>query len=194
MWSSLCYSSARVCCKVVCLTFPTFEVIMEKHCVTVRSVRVLRGPNLYAYMPVMHFVMDIGPYEEQPSNEFPGFVERLVQWLPGLEKHECSLKRPGGFIERLRRGTYLGHITEHITLELQSVIGFSVSFGRARGTGERGVYNVVIAYKEEEPARAAFETGLRLTLAAMHNEPIDIGAEIEALHEIADEYRLGPST
>jgi cyanophycin synthetase len=166
----------------------------DKHGVTVRSIRALRGPNLYAYMPVLHIVMDIGPYEERPSNSFPGFPERLVAWLPGIEKHTCSVGRPGGFIERLRRGTFLGHIAEHITLELQSMMGFSVSFGRARGAGEIGVYNVVIAYKEEEPARAAFEVALRLVLAAMHDEPFDVAAEVERLQEMADEYRLGPST
>jgi cyanophycin synthetase len=138
--------------------------------------------------------MDIGSYEERPSSSFPGFSERLTAWLPGLYKHECNLKRPGGFIERLERGTYLGHICEHITLELQTLMGFNVSFGRARGAGERGVYNIVIAYEEEEPARAAFETALRLTLAAMHAEPFDIKAEIESLLTIADTYRLGPST
>src|SRR5262245_48892887 len=167
---------------------------METHNVVVRRIRVLRGPNIYAYMPVLHIIMDVGPYDELPSSDFPGFTERLTAWLPGLQKHECSLKRPGGFMERLQRGTYLPHICEHVTLELQSLMGFNVTFGRARGTVERGVYNVVIAYKEEEPVRAAFETALRLTLAAMHDEPFDIKAELERLLTIADEYRLGPST
>src|SRR5436190_13235503 len=117
---------------------------METHDVTVRQVRALCGPNLYAYLPVLHITLDIGPYEEQPSSRFPGLVERLVTWLPGLQKHECSLNRPGGFIERLQRGTYLAHICEHITLELQTLMGFNVGFGRARGTNERGVYSVVI--------------------------------------------------
>ncbi|MDX1995513.1 MAG: cyanophycin synthetase [bacterium] len=168
--------------------------MMETHGVHVRSIRALPGPNLYAYMRVLHIVMDIGPYEEQASSDFPGFVERLVDWLPGLHKHECSVGRPGGFIERLRRGTYLGHICEHITLELQNLMGFPVTFGRARGTGEPGVYNVIIAYKEEEPARAAFETALRLTLAAMHDEPFEMQAELDRLMTLADDYRLGPST
>ncbi len=167
---------------------------MSTNSVSVRSIRVLRGPNLYAYMPVMHIVMDIGEYEDRSSDTFPGFTDRLVAWLPGLHKHECSVGRPDGFIERLNRGTYLAHITEHITIELQSLMGFSVSFGRARGTGERGVYNVVIQYREEEPARAAFDTALRLTLAAMHDTPFDIETELERLMEIADDYRLGPST
>jgi cyanophycin synthetase len=166
----------------------------QQHGITIRDTRFLRGPNLFAYMRVMQVVMDIGPYEDRPSSSFPGFTERLVTWLPGLAKHKCSVGRPGGFIERLRRGTYLGHICEHITLELQEMVGFSVAFGRARGTGEPDVYNVVISYEEEEPARAAFATALRLTLAAMHDEPFDIQAELEALQEVADDYRLGPST
>lgn len=167
---------------------------MQTHGVTVRQVRTLRGHNLYAYMPVLQITLDIGPYEERPSNSFPGFLERLVAWLPGLHKHECSLKRPGGFIQRLHRGTYLAHICEHIAIELQNLMGFPVTFGRARGTGERGVYTVVMAYKEEAAAYAAFQTALRLTLAAMHDEPFAVKAEIEQLLDIADEHRLGPST
>src|SRR5437588_8839650 len=138
---------------------------MERHGVIIRDVRALRANNLYAYMPVLKVMLDVGPYADRPSNEFPGFVDRLVAWLPGLAQHECSLRRPGGFIERLRRGTYLAHITEHIALELQSQMGFEVSYGRARGSGERGVYTLIVAYKEEEPARAAVETAVDLALA-----------------------------
>lgn len=167
---------------------------METHGITIRSIRALRGPNLHAYMPVLQITLDIGPYEDRPSTSFPGFVERLTEWLPGLHKHECSVGRPGGFVERLQRGTYLAHICEHITLELQNAIGFNVAFGRARSTSERGIYTVVVAYKEEALARAAFETALRLTLAAIHDEPFDVEAELEALMTLADEYRFGPST
>src|SRR3954449_7549110 len=160
----------------------------------VREMRVLRGPNLHAYVPVLEILLDVGPYEERPSDTFPGFVDRLVAWLPGIQKHECSVGRPGGFVERLQRGTYLAHIAEHITLELQARMGFNVTFGRARGTGERGVYRVVIAFKEEAPARAAFEVALRLTLAAMHDEPCDLPAEMARLMDVAEHYQLGPST
>src|SRR4051812_9925364 len=167
---------------------------MESHGVTVRATQVWRGPNIAAYMPVIRVTLDIGPYEEHPSTDFPGFVERLTAWLPGIATHECGLGRPGGFVERLRGGTYLAHIVEHITLELQNLIGFDVSFGRARGAGERGVYTVVFAYKEEQPAKAAFETALRLTLAAMHDQPFALEDELDQLHDLADTYRLGPST
>jgi cyanophycin synthetase len=167
---------------------------MEADRVMVRATQVLRGPNIFAYMPVIHVVLDIGPYEDHPSTDFPGFVERLTTWLPGLHAHECGVGRPGGFVERLRGGTYLAHIVEHVTLELQNLTGFEVAFGRARGTGERGVYSVVFAYKEEQPALAAFATALRLTLAAMHDERFEIAAELDQLHDLADTYRLGPST
>ncbi len=167
---------------------------METHGVTVRSVRALRGPNVYAYMPVLHIMLDIGPYEDRPSTAFPGFADRITASLPGLHNHECSAGRPGGFVERLRRGTYLALICEHVALELQNVMGFDVTFGRAQSTDEQGVYRVVIAYQEEEPARAAFDTALRLTLAAMHDEPFDFEVEHERLLALADEYRLGPST
>jgi cyanophycin synthetase len=167
---------------------------MTSHGVTVRRVQALRGPNLYAYKTVLRVELDIGPLETRPSNSFPGFVERLTSWLPGLHVHECSIGRPGGFVERLRRGTYLAHITEHVTIALQNEMGFDVAYGRARGTGETGVYTVVVAYEEEEPAREAFKTALEMTLAAMFDEPYDAPAALERLREMADEYRMGPST
>ncbi len=169
-------------------------MLLKTHGVTIQNLRFLRGPNLYAYKKVMKILIDIGPYENHPSDHFPGFVKRMTTWLPDLHKHECGLQKPGGFVERLETGTYLGHIVEHITLELQGLMGFHVTFGRARSTKEPGVYTVVIAYEEEKPAEAAFETALRMTLAAMHNEPFDVEAELEKLRSIADEYRLGPST
>ncbi|KFE60787.1 cyanophycin synthetase [Hyalangium minutum] len=167
---------------------------MTAHGVTVRKIQALRGPNLYAYKTVLRVELDIGPLEERPSNSFPGFVERLTSWLPGLHRHECSVGRPGGFVERLHRGTYLAHITEHVTIALQNEMGFDVGYGRARGTGEPGVYTVVVAYQEEEPAREAFRVALEMTLAAMFDEPYDAPAAIERLKDLADEYRLGPST
>src|SRR5436190_511531 len=162
--------------------------------VRIERIRALRGPNLYAYFPVLKVTVDVGEYADRPSDTFPGFVDRLVAWLPGLETHRCSVGRRGGFIERLRRGTYLPHISEHVAIELQSLMGFDITYGRARRAGPRGVYDVVVAYKEEEPARAAYEAGLRLILAAMHGQPFDVEGEIERLRDLADDYKLGPST
>ena len=162
--------------------------------IVIRSMRALRGPNLYAYMPVLLIELDVRDYEHCGSDEFPGFPERLVSWLPGLKRHECSPEHPGGFVERLYRGTYFGHIAEHVCLELQNLIGFPVHFGRTRGTGKPGIYRVVVEYKEEEPARAAFETAVRLVLAAMHGQPFALEEELEHLYRLAEEYGLGPST
>src|SRR4051812_37600034 len=151
------------------------HVTIEAHGVSIREIRALREHNLYAYMPVLRVLLDIGPYVDRPSDELPGFTERLTSWLPGLKQHECSVGRPGGFVERLNRGTYLPHICEHVCLELQGLMGFDVTFGRARHAGgEAGVYQVLVSYEEEEPAKAAFETAVRLTLAAMHGEPFHV--------------------
>ena len=162
--------------------------------IAINEVRALRRHNLYAYRPVLSAVIDVGDYADRGSDQFPGFVERLVSWLPGLDQHECSLGRPGGFVERLRRGTFLPHVAEHVCLELQGLMGFAVTFGRARNGGARMLYHVLVEYSEEQPARAALETALRMTLAAMHGDPFDVAGEIEKLRDLADDYKLGPST
>src|SRR4051794_34446684 len=110
--------------------------ILCQYRVDIREIRALREHNLYAYMPVLRIMLDVGPHREKSSEEWPGFTQRLLEWLPGLAQHECSLGRPGGFIERLERGTYLPHICEHVCLELQGLMGFDVTFGRARNAGE----------------------------------------------------------
>jgi cyanophycin synthetase len=158
------------------------------------TIRALRGPNVHAVCPVLVGEIHVGIYEDLPSSGFPGLRERLTSWLPGLSRHECSVGRPGGFLERIRRGTYLAHIVEHVGLELQNHVGFDVSFGRARGAGRRGVYRIVMEYQEEEPALAALRFAPSLAVAAMHADPFDASAGIEALRKVADEHRLGPST
>src|SRR3954469_22039853 len=124
------------------------------HGVTVKEIRALRKHNLYAYRTVLSVMIDIGEYADRGSDQFAGFLERLLSWLPGLDQHECSLGYPGGLVERLRRGTYLPHIAEHVCLELQGLMGFDVTFGRARNAGARTLYHVLIEYREEKPARA----------------------------------------
>lgn len=167
---------------------------MDVHGVQVESIRALKAHNLHAYVPVLQIKLDIGPYEETSSADVPGFTERLLGWVPELQEHACSIGRPGGFVERLHRGTWLGHIVEHATIALQNRMGFEVSFGRVRGAGTRGVYQVVIEYEEEVPARAAFEVALRLVVAAMRGMDFPIDSESERLMDIADRHRLGPST
>lgn len=167
------------------------------HDVSIRALKALRGPNLYARFPLLHATLDIGSYEERPSNTFPGLTERLTEWLPGLQEHpfksDHSTEDSGSFIEQLQRGIYLPHICEHVALELQTMMGFDTRFGRVMNADERGVYHVLVGYIEEQPARIGFETALRLTLAAMHGEPFDMAVERKQLTAVATRYRLESS-
>ncbi len=160
----------------------------------IRRLRVLRGPSIWAHRPVLELLLDLGEVRDRSSAEIPGFNERLKAWLPSLIEHECSIGEHGGFFQRLDRGTYMAHILEHVTLELQTLAGTPVGFGRARETDEEGVYRVAIAYEEEALARAAIETARGLLLAAIHDRPCDIDAELSALRDLCHEVRLGPST
>jgi len=158
-------------------------------------VWALRGPNFWANFPVVEALIDLGPLAERASNEMPGFNERLMRWLPSLYEHRCSVGEPGGFFQRLERGTYLAHILEHVALELQTLAGSVVGFGKARAASEPdGIYRVIVEYEEELLGRAALEMGRRVCLAAVHDEPLDIAAELKQLRELAYDARLGPST
>ena len=125
------------------------------------------GPNLYANFPVIRFKLDIGSLEEHPSAEIDGFVDRLVEAVPSLFEHGCSYGSDGGFIRRMRedRGTWMGHVFEHVAIELQNLVGSPVTFGKTRGVGEVGVYNVIYEYEDEWVGHRAGE----LTLKLLHN-------------------------
>src|SRR4051794_38695720 len=142
----------------------------------IRKVLNLRGPNFWANFPCLEAWVDLGVLKDSASDELPGFNERLKAWLPSMIEHRCSVGERGGFFERLRRGTYLAHILEHVVLELQSLAGTVVGFGRTRQANEDGVYKVVIRYKEEDLGRACLEAARQLCLAAVHDCPFDVAA------------------
>ncbi|MBF0612149.1 MAG: cyanophycin synthetase, partial [Magnetococcales bacterium] len=158
------------------------------------KVLALRGPNIWANFPVLEAYLDLEELQESPSNELPGFNERLMSWLPSMIEHRCSIGERGGFFERLRRGTYPAHIVEHITLELQSLAGVPAGFGKARETSNPAVYRVIVEFEEEEFAKAALNTAIELYLAAVHDKPFDVAGEIAKLTHLAHDVRLGPST
>jgi len=158
-----------------------------------RRVLALRGPNIWANYPVLEAWVALGELD-RPSTDFPGMAERIMAWLPSMIEHRCSIGQRGGFFQRLRDGTYPCHILEHVTLELQSLIGIDAGFGRARETSEKGVYRVVIEYKEESVARACLATARELVLAAIHDQPFDVKSHIERLRDLAQRSCLGPST
>lgn len=151
-----------------------------------RKVRALRGPNVWANFPVLEIWADLGVYKDWSSEEVPGFNDRLMGWLPSLIEHRCSVGTRGGFFERLRRGTYLAHVLEHVTLELQSLAGTNVGYGRARETSEEGVYKVAIKYENEELARACLEVGREVCLAAVHGTPFHAQEAIAKLRQLAE--------
>jgi cyanophycin synthetase len=159
-----------------------------------RKILALRGPNFWANFPVLEAWVHLGDLKDSPSNELPGFNERLMSWLPTMIEHRCGLGYRGGFFERLQTGTYLAHILEHVTIELQCLAGVDVSFGRAREWLGDGYYKVAVEYLEEEVVRAALEKGRELCLAAVHDRPFDIQAEVKKLREIYHRVALGPST
>src|SRR5262249_17821447 len=119
----------------------------------VGEIRTLAGPNVYSFRPVLSMKLYLDELTEKESREFPGFNELLLELLPGLVKHHCSKEHEGGLIERLREGTYFGHVVEHIALELTEWAGVPVYHGKTRGAGQPGSYNVIIEYTAEKGTR-----------------------------------------
>jgi len=149
--------------------------------------QVLRGPNYWSYEPAIRLLVDLGSLEHWPSNTLPKFTDVLIGLLPGLHDHGCSLHRPGGFIERLRDGTWMGHVAEHVALELQREAGGSTTRGKTRRAGTPGQYNVVYGYSEEQVGLAAGKLAVRLLNHLVQANPtFDFVAELESLVLLAD--------
>ena len=162
-----------------------------------RRMRHVRGPNLWTWVPIQEVWVDLGILEDNPSDTIPGYYERLVEWLPGLIEHRCSVGERGGFLQRLQRGTWAGHVMEHVSLELQTLAGIDdkfFGFGRARETSERGVYKVVISTPDAVIGRTTLTAARDLVMAAMNGEPFDVKAVVDELIDLVDDRCLGPST
>ncbi|MBU6491487.1 MAG: cyanophycin synthetase [Burkholderiales bacterium] len=167
---------------------------MPKRDIDILDVKSLRGPNIWTYRPVLEAWVDIGELEDFPSNTIPGFYERLSTWIPTLIEHRCSIGERGGFLQRLREGTWPGHILEHVTLELQNLAGMPGGFGKARETSTRGVYKVIVRAWHEEVTRAALYAARDLVMAAIEDRPYDVDAAVTRLRDMTDSLCLGPST
>ena len=167
---------------------------------------VFRGPNIYALFPVIRHVVDLGVLEDWPSAKIDGgFVERLLDALPTLHEHGCSYGEPGGFVRRLREneGTWLGHVWEHMAIELQNIAGADVTFGKTRGAGDTGVYNMIYQYEQEEVGLRAAELAIELIRDLLPDdlvgegektEGFDFAEERDAFIKFAQRRALGPST
>lgn len=154
----------------------------------------LMGPNLYAHSPCIKWKIDIGAFEERPTNLIEGFTDKLKELIPSLIEHRCSEGVRGGFFTRLEEGTWLGHVMEHVSLELQELAGITVGFGRARSAGPPGVYNVIYECEERETGILAGETAIELIETLIAGEPFDVHDRISELRRLYERNSLGPST
>lgn len=159
------------------------------------ATRVYRGPNVWSYGPAVHLVVELGSLEEHPTDMLPGFAEGLLAWLPGVGEHPCSRGRRGGFAERLREGTWVGHVAEHVALQLQAQAGHEVARGRTRSTGVPGQYNVVYGYLDASVALAAGQLAVRVINDLVAHDPgFEIGAELDVFLAEAARTGMDPST
>ena len=157
--------------------------------------RVYRGPNYWSYDPAIKMLVDLGPLEAYPTNTIPGFTERLLALLPEVGQHSCSTGRAGGFTKRLGDGTWLGHVAEHVALQLQRSAGTEVGRGKTRSTGETGRYHVVFSYAEESVGLAAGRLAVRLVNHLVEADPtFNFANEFEQLVRLAERAAFGPST
>ncbi|WP_225421120.1 cyanophycin synthetase [Sphingomonas parva] len=176
----------------------------------VTEVGVYRGPHYYSHTPMVRIQLDLGRMEEFPTNRIPGFTEALLEALPGVGRHACSLKVRGGFEKRLREGTWLGHVAEHIALELQTLAGSRAVRGKTRSVKNRpGVYNVMFAYNEERVGLAAGRIALELVNSLLPPElegisgldrihdfdgAFDLEGRLDTLKRLVRRTALGPTT
>ena len=160
------------------------------------EIKIMRGPNYWSVRrtKLIQMRLDLEEMEEKPTNKLEGFKEKLETLIPSLYEHRCSELVPGGFFQRVVEGTWMGHVIEHIALELQTLAGMDTGFGRTRGTGKDGEYYVVFDYIEEEAGVFAAKRAFAITKAIINGEDYDLESDIQKLRELRESTRLGPST
>jgi cyanophycin synthetase len=162
------------------------------------ELKILRGPNYWSVRrtKLIQMKLDLEELEQKPTNTILGFKERLEKMFPSMYSHRCSVGKPGGFFQRVEEGTWMGHVIEHIALELQTLAGMDTGFGRTRTPeGEKeGVYFVVFSYMEEDAGIYAAKASVRIAQALIDATEYDLTEDIQQLREIREDTRLGPST
>lgn len=160
------------------------------------EIKILRGPNYWSIRrpKLIQMKIDLEEMEERPTNMIEGFKEKLVELLPTLYEHRCSEGVKGGFLSRVEEGTWMGHVIEHVALELQTLAGMDMGFGRTRSTGKPGEYFVVFDYMEEDAGVFAAKSAVRLVQSLIDNSPYNLEEDVQQMREIREDTRLGPST
>lgn len=162
----------------------------------IEKIQALRGPNIWSVKrkKLIQMRLDLEEMEQSPTNTISGFRERIEALIPSLYTHRCSEGVPGGFFSRIEHGTWMGHVIEHIALEIQTLAGMDTGFGRTRETKTPGVYNVVFSYLEENVGIYAAEASVRIAEALIAGTDYDLEADIQNMRKIRERDRLGPST
>ena len=162
----------------------------------INEIKVLRGPNYWSVTrsKLIQMRLDLEELEAAPTNTISGFRERLEALFPTMIEHRCSIGTKGGFFQRVEEGTWMGHVIEHIALEMQTLAGMETGFGRTRGTGKEGEYFVCFSYIEEEAGVFAARASVKIAEALISGAEYDLAADIMSLREIRENTRLGPST
>ena len=160
----------------------------------VTRIRALRGPNYWRLAPVIACDVRLGALESVTSERIPRLNQRLVDAIPSLQLHKCTRGKPGGFVERLEEGTHIPHILEHLALELQSLIGNEVSFGRVVPSGDEGVWWLIVEFQEEQVGIRAMKEAVRILRSCIADEDFEIDEIIDELLSLYESSRLGPST
>ncbi len=160
------------------------------------DIKVMRGPNYWSVKrhKLIQMRLDLEDMEQRPTNLIEGFRARLQTMFPTMYSHRCSVGTAGGFFQRVEEGTWMGHVIEHIALELQTLAGMECGFGRTRSTGKDGVYNVVFSYMEEKAGIYTAKASVRIAEALIDGKEYDLAEDIQNLREIREDERLGPST
>src|SRR4051794_23330776 len=156
--------------------------------------RKFSGPNIYLGEPLLIMRLDLEELAERESCSVPGFVDRLVDLLPGLRAHHCSRGHAGGFVERLREGTYFGHIVEHVALELSDPAGISAYYGKTVSTETPGVYDIHVEFRSEPGMRALLLEAVDLVSDLVAGRPHDYRPAVASARELAVRTGLGPSS
>ncbi len=160
------------------------------------GIQVLKGPNIWAIRrkKLIQMRLDLEELEQSPTNKIPGFRQRIEELIPSLITHRCSPGKPGGLFERIEQGTWMGHVIEHIALEIQSLAGMETGFGRTRETRTSGIYNVVFSYIEASVGVYAAEASVKIADALINGDSYDLEHDIITMKKMRERERFGPST
>ena len=158
------------------------------------SSHAYQGKNIYSYKPVVKLVVDLGKHADIPTRDIEGFNDTLQELLPGLRKHCCCRGYEGGFLERLREGTYFAHVIEHIAIELQARLGYDIKYGKTRETGKKGIYNIIYGYENEYAGIESGKLAVEIMEGILAGELPDVNRRLEVIRKVCIATDFGAST